>query len=156
MLLILIIIGIILLLTQKLWVGNVVNYILKYDTVKYNTVTNINQKTDNIPPSKNAKGLLEGSVTLSPTCPVERIPPDPGCAPRGYATDISIVNSALNKSVTTISSDASGYFRVLLPFGNYVLTPKGGTLLPRCDSLNVNINAVNIPKVNISCDTGIR
>lgn len=29
---------------------------------------------------------VRGAVVLGPTCPAERIPPDPTCAPKPYAT----------------------------------------------------------------------
>src|ERR1035437_9718286 len=36
---------------------------------------------------------ISGTVLLGPTCPVERIPPDPQCAPKPYSTSINILKS---------------------------------------------------------------
>src|SRR5437764_398930 len=33
---------------------------------------------------------VNGQVLLGPTCPVERIPPDPQCAPKPYSTLVTI------------------------------------------------------------------
>ncbi|HSD12348.1 MAG TPA: Gmad2 immunoglobulin-like domain-containing protein, partial [Patescibacteria group bacterium] len=37
---------------------------------------------------------VRGTVTIGPTCPVERIPPEPGCAPKPYATTLRIATAA--------------------------------------------------------------
>src|SRR5258706_9652825 len=42
------------------------------------------------PNVSSSKSGITGRVTLSPTCPVETVPPDPKCAPKPYSTSIYI------------------------------------------------------------------
>lgn len=100
------------------------------------------------------QGVVTGTVTLSPTCPVERIPPDPQCAPKGYATDVTASQAGTVVGKTTSAAD--GIFSLSLPPGTYTLTAKGGAQLPRCESQSVTISKGGTQTVTISCDTGIR
>jgi hypothetical protein len=103
------------------------------------------------------EGLIKGIVLLGPTCPVERIPPDPACAPKPYQTSIGISKNIENpESFLTIQSTASGTFSVSLPAGEYVFHPKGGSPFPRCDEQLVEVSAGNVTTTAINCDTGIR
>jgi hypothetical protein len=101
---------------------------------------------------------ITGTVMLGPTCPVERIPPDPACADKGYATkfDVTSVNGA--KVVKEFSSNPDGTFSVGVPAGDYAIRPVAGTsMLPRCSSVDSVVVAANAYSVvSISCDTGIR
>jgi hypothetical protein len=99
-------------------------------------------------------GTIAGTVTLSPTCPVERVPPYPGCAPKGYAINIFIFNSA-GVNIKEIKSDAEGYFQTQLPEGRYTLDAKE-TYLPRCSPVEINVTSNTVTRADISCDTGIR
>ena len=107
-----------------------------------------------VPSSK--KSGISGVVTLSPTCPVERIPPDPNCAPKPYATTIGIIRPGWDVAFPQIQSDANGAFSVQLEPGTYTLQAHGGNLLPRCGDVSVTVKSKQYTKVEISCDTGIR
>lgn len=108
-------------------------------------------------PAKES-GTVEGSVTLSPTCPVERIPPDPACAPRPYATTIQVikVGSPQGAPFATTKSDSKGKYSIILPAGDYALQPTGGNPLPRCETKEVTVKSTVVLNVDLSCDTGIR
>lgn len=100
------------------------------------------------------KGYLSGRVTISPTCPVERFPPEPQCAPKGYATGIFVNSNYFHKQ---ISSDANGYFSLELNPGIYSLVPVVANVLPRCNEVDdVVIKAGTTTSVQIDCDSGIR
>jgi len=101
----------------------------------------------------NAASGATGIVTLGPTCPVERIPPDPSCAPKPYETAITITKDGFSRQVT---SDFAGRFRVDIDPGFYQFQAKGGATLPRCSPVPVEIKARSFTWVPISCDTGIR
>lgn len=102
-------------------------------------------------------GTLVGQVLLGPTCPVERIPPFPGCEPRPYATMIAIfAGGDTSAPYRTIVTDASGTFAVALPAGAYLIQPQSGSPLPRCASANVTVEAGATATTTLSCDTGIR
>lgn len=109
------------------------------------------------PIATSTTGTVSGSVLLSPICPVERNPPDPACAPKGYQTSIRILVAATHTLYTTISSDASGAFRTALPPGKYLFAPQGGSaMLPRCSETAVTVVANQNQTLNLDCDTGIR
>jgi len=109
-----------------------------------------------IPISATLKGTVEGLVTTSPTCPVERIPPDPQCAPRPYTTSIEIWKDDQLNIVKTIESDSSGAFKTTLLPGSYGLKAVGGQVLPRCNPVAVIVKSGQTTTADISCDTGIR
>lgn len=101
---------------------------------------------------------VTGQILLGPTCPVMRIPPDPQCADRPYATKIQIiaVGSPQSAPYATATSDAEGRYSMVLPPGIYALQPVGGQPLPRCETKEVTIVAGAMTETNLSCDTGIR
>jgi hypothetical protein len=99
---------------------------------------------------------IRGTVTLSPVCPVERIPPNPNCAPKPYQTLVAVFRAG--DAVHAIAfgrSDASGIFSFSLPPGDYVLGA-GESNLPRCDHPSVTVLPGVYASVSVSCDTGIR
>lgn len=108
------------------------------------------------PPTNNSG--VKGVVTLGPTCPVERIPPDPTCAPKGYKTTIQVISVGNPNSTpfATTKTNASGEYSVSLPPGKYDLQPVGGNILPRCETKEVTVVKNIVQEVNLTCDTGIR
>ncbi len=98
---------------------------------------------------------VSGRVTISPTCPVERIPPDPNCAPRGYKTTVSVKNSG-GKSVMSAVTDDSGNFAFDLTAGSYTFEATSGKPFPSCSPVVVKVINKNNEKVSINCDSGIR
>ena len=102
------------------------------------------------------KSGVRGTVLLGPTCPVERIPPDPQCADKPYATTITVSRKGSNSVFATGKSDAKGVFELSLPPGSYTLLATGGTTLPRCSRADVLVTTNSYITTTISCDTGIR
>ena len=103
-------------------------------------------------------GTISGTVTTSPTCPVERIPPDPQCAPKPYATAIKIRAEGSAAVIKTIQSNTSGVFTTSLLIGSYELeaVTQNNATYPRCEKTLVTVKADKTTTANISCDTGIR
>jgi hypothetical protein len=99
---------------------------------------------------------IRGTVLLGPTCPVQRMPPDPGCADKPYATDISVYRTGSSEVFATTQSDASGMFEFSLPPGNYTLRADGGAVMPTCASVDTVVGPSAYVTTNIPCDTGIR
>ncbi len=100
---------------------------------------------------------VHGTVMLGPTCPVERIPPDPACADKPYATTVSAFRvSDPSHAVATTQSNQSGAFSLKLSPGTYTLSAGGSGILPRCDHPQVTVPANAYATASISCDTGIR
>jgi hypothetical protein len=102
------------------------------------------------------KSGVRGTVSLGPTCPVQRIPPDPQCADRGYATTVVVHHTGSSSTFATGKSDVNGAFEFSLPPGTYTLTAGSGTMLPRCNPTEVTVGASGYATTTISCDTGIR
>ena len=99
---------------------------------------------------------VRGTVLLGPTCPVERMPPDPACADKPYATTVVVHHTGSSFVFATGESDASGAFEFWLPPGSYTLTAGSGKTLPRCAGVDVTVAASGYATTTISCDTGIR
>jgi hypothetical protein len=100
-------------------------------------------------------GTLKGRVTISPTCPTERTPPDPKCAPKPYKTVVTIRNPQ-GTVVAQQPTDEQGAFQLQLPSGTYSLIPKSGEPLPRCAAKDVIVKAHAEMTAALSCDSGIR
>ncbi|MEA2375630.1 MAG: hypothetical protein QOD53_2093 [Thermoleophilaceae bacterium] len=100
---------------------------------------------------------VRGDVKTSPTCPVERVPPDPACAPRGYATTVRIRKAATGRLVKKVQSSGDGRFKARLRPGRYSVQPESGSGgLPRCDPQEVRVKAHRFAKLHLGCDSGIR
>lgn len=99
---------------------------------------------------------VRGTVSLGPTCPVMREPPDPECADKPYATEITVRRAGSSSVFATGKSSAAGAFEFSLPPGSYTLSAAGGTVLPRCSEKNVIVEPNAYETIILSCDTGIR
>jgi hypothetical protein len=105
--------------------------------------------------SPNGSGI-RGTVTLGPTCPVERIPSYPHCADRPYQTSVTIFRASDPAHAFLVTkSDAGGTFEVSLPPGEYTLSAGAGKL-PGCNHPRITVEPNTMVPATISCDTGIR
>jgi hypothetical protein len=101
---------------------------------------------------------VSGRVTAGPTCPVERFPPDPACAPRAVAGAVLVVTDDSGREVARATSDANGDFAIALSPGGYVLTPQPvagimGTAAPQPFTIASAGSSVTL---DVEYDTGIR
>jgi hypothetical protein len=96
------------------------------------------------------------TVTSSPTCPVETIPPQPGCAPR--PVDARIRVTASGKTVARARTGSDGKVSIPLRAGRYRVyaRPASGGSLPRCPSATAVVHRGRYAKARIDCDSGIR
>jgi hypothetical protein len=109
------------------------------------------------PSSGDASTGIGGTVTAGPVCPVERNPPDPGCAPRPVAGATIVIRDGSGTQAAVAISGADGAYFVALPPGQYVVDPRPvegllGTAAPQPAS--VSDGAVTV--VQLDYDTGIR
>lgn len=102
----------------------------------------------------NSSGIT-GTVTIGPTCPVVRDPPDPNCEDKPYQATI-IVKTAAGKEITRVVSDKSGIFKVTLVPGEYILEPVSSERYPTAGPVPVTVEANKFTKVVIQFDSGIR
>jgi hypothetical protein len=101
---------------------------------------------------------IAGRVVAGPTCPVERLPPDPACAPRPLAAALRIMLRGGHWS-TTVRSGSDGKFRVRLAPATYVVRPLQSptSALPRPGPpVIVRVTPHRFTSVTITYDTGIR
>jgi hypothetical protein len=103
-------------------------------------------------------GTVTGNVTAGPVCPVERVPPDPSCAPRPVAGALMIVQTTAGREVARTTSAADGTFHLTLAPGAYHLVPQPvaaymGTAQPI--DFRVEVEEPT-PELEVSYDTGIR
>jgi hypothetical protein len=107
-------------------------------------------------------GVLKGTISIGPICPVETIPPQPGCLPtrdtyNAYST--AVWTSDKKNKVLTITPNLDGTYLIDLPAGDYVLdyatartNGVGGSNLPTAFS----IADKDTLALDVSIDTGIR
>lgn len=101
---------------------------------------------------------VRGHVVAGPTCPVQRVPPQPGCAPRPLAATLQFRRVGARRA-TTVRSSANGAFSVRLAAGDYVLRalPHAGSPLPRPPApMHVRVRVGRYTSVTVSYDSGIR
>lgn len=143
-------------IAEVLHSGNIYNYdpgtVTEFDQAKFSGILEKIAQTFEF--SGQSQSGVFGLINISPTCPVERIPPDPNCAPRPYQTTINITGA--NNFSQTVQSDLDGLFQVVLEPGSYQFSAQGGNTLPRCAPVSVEIKPSNFISLNISCDSGIR
>ena len=121
-----------------------------------NTFKFISISTPIISTSNTSNSGIQGLVTIGPTCPVVRMPPDPKCADKPFSAGFNIVNLS-GQIVKSFISDAKGKFSVSLLPGEYVLAniPAPGSY-PRFSQQNINVPRDKYLEINLQLDSGIR
>lgn len=111
--------------------------------------------------SERESGYLAGTISIGPICPVERIPPDPGCLPTAEtykAYPVSVYSFDGDDKITQLSPSLNGSFSCELPAGKYIVILEnanskiGGSNLPA----SISVKLRDTTRLNISIDTGIR
>jgi len=106
-------------------------------------------------------GILEGTISIGPICPVERIPPDPACLPTAEtykAYPVYVCTPDGSKKIELISPALDGTFKTELAPGNYLIILDkqaggiGSSNLPK----EVTIKPLETAMISIDIDTGIR
>ncbi len=103
-----------------------------------------------------AKSGIEGTVTIGPSCPVQRID-DPSCNDRPYQGWIH-VNTTNGIWVTKFQADQQGNFKIELDPEQYTVEPQTpkDSFLPYASSQDVTVVAGAFTTVTIQYDSGIR
>lgn len=106
---------------------------------------------------------IQGTVYLSPVCPVQTTPPEPGCEPRPTSLTVYIEPIAPAGKWFSIQSGKDGKYSVAAAPGEYSLssTPPGylgGPMLryPNFGPIKVLVRASTFTEQDIQVDTGIR
>lgn len=107
-----------------------------------------------VPPASAGQGQgIRGSVTIGPTCPVQR--EGESCV-RPFATVLFLHRIGSSDRPRTVRSGSDGRFRVALRVGRYRLTPRNGDPYPRAEPQMVIVRADRYTKVSVAYDSGIR
>jgi hypothetical protein len=102
---------------------------------------------------------ISGLIVAGPTCPVEHVPPLPGCAPRPLIATVRVWRAGQKTRAESVRSRSDGHFRVDLSPGTYTVeaTPQGASALPRPPlPLRVQVSRGRFTPITLTYDTGIR
>jgi hypothetical protein len=101
---------------------------------------------------------VSGRATIGPTCPVERIPPDPRCADKLLAHVRVDAHRAGSLRVSAfVKTDAQGRFRIRLAPGRYDLYADAGIVRLRTPwARAVLVRSGRFTQVALKVDSGIR
>ncbi len=98
-------------------------------------------------------GWVQGDVRIGPVSPVEQ----PGVVnDRPYSATLKIERAADGKTVTIVTSDANGYFKVELPSGRYRLVPQVGSNLSAPAPQEFGVSPGLVTSLKVDYDSGIR
>src|SRR5262249_27004209 len=97
-------------------------------------------------------GVVQGTVTAGPTCPVEGV--GYPCPPRPVVATVRATVGS--RAVASTRSARDGSYRLELAIGTYIMTASADSAFPRCNPKQVNVVSNVTLEVEIFCDTGIR
>ena len=127
------------------------------------TVSSVSETGPTVPPdawpSPAAAGKtgIDGVAVAGPVCPVERVPPDPACAPRPVAGATIVVRDASGAEVARAVTGADGSFIAEVPAGAYTVEPQPvqGFLGTAAAQMTTVVDG-SVASIEIEYDTGIR
>jgi hypothetical protein len=112
-------------------------------------------------PSFGEPGILEGTVSIGPLCPVETDPPQPECLPTAETYleyPVSVWSSNGKTWIRQIYPALDGSYSTELPEGRYMIKLETGDFGPGSSNLPaaVAITRGDTTIFDIDIDTGIR
>ena len=111
-----------------------------------------------VPTAAPAGGTgIGGTATAGPVCPVERIPPDPACAPRPVNGAVLVIADPAGREVARVTTAEDGTFFAAVPPGRYVVAPQPAAgLMGIAPGQDVDVAAGATTRIEVVYDTGIR
>lgn len=102
----------------------------------------------------NSTVIVNGVVTVGPSCPVMHMPPDDSCASKPFVGTIMLTNTSSGQSYPAQTNE-NGVFTLTILRGVYDISNiPGSGPFPACGG-KIEITAPGGP-IPISCDSGIR
>ncbi|MEA2826600.1 MAG: hypothetical protein QOG43_1039 [Actinomycetota bacterium] len=102
---------------------------------------------------------VHGTVLFGPVCPVERIPPDPACAPRPGPARIRLFRADGALAAEGTAGD-DGNFMIPVGPGTYEVQTEAATAGPgrgcQAEPAQILVPSGSFVSVSVTCDTGIR
>lgn len=99
---------------------------------------------------------IRGRVLVGPTCPVERVPPDPRCAPKPLSARLLVLRASDRRRVGSVRSGKDGRFSIRVRPGRYWLRAARSRGLPFARPVLVTVRSHHFTRVTIMFDSGIR
>jgi len=102
---------------------------------------------------------VRGTVTAGPVCPVEKVPPDPSCAPRPVAGAVIVATNASGDEVGRATTAADGTYALFVTqSGTVTITAQPVTgLMGTPQPVQVTLSEPSqVKQLDLSYDTGIR
>jgi hypothetical protein len=98
---------------------------------------------------------------LLPAAPTVTLPAaetDSPCPDRPFQAVLTVTDPLGEKTIATLRTDASGYFRLALPPGDYRLVPQtpSPAAPPRAQPMPFRLKAGQWLELNVTYDSGIR
>lgn len=98
---------------------------------------------------------IEGYVTEGPMCPGPVAIGDNSCPDKPYQAAFTILGEN-HKVITHFKTDPSGYFKITITPGTYILHPESDTVLPHASDQTVVVSPDLFIQVTVIYDTGMR
>jgi hypothetical protein len=124
-------------------------------TVVDATTTTTAATTTTVRPNTETYRVI-GSVHAGPTCPVERVPPDPDCADQPVAGAVLVITDEDGSEVARLVSNQAGRFQIRLPNGVYQLHPQPYDGLLGTAPMQEFVVEAGPLELDAAYDTGIR
>jgi hypothetical protein len=134
--------------------GCINEHLWSYAVTRGGQITPTGERGDPLPNQQP----VSGRATAGPTCPVERNPPDPACAPRPVAGALLVIQDRAGAEVARVTTGKDGRFSVALAPGAYRLVPQAvGGFMGTAGPILFQVEAGQAtPPLEVSYDTGIR
>jgi len=97
-----------------------------------------------------------GKVILGPNCPVLPANQTEACADKPFKTTLVIKTAAGTNEVARTQSDDEGFFKIVLPPGNYQIGGEDVTKYPIARPETVTVGKAEFVSILVYFDTGIR
>ncbi len=105
-------------------------------------------------------GLLTGTISIGPICPVETVPPSPACRPTAEtykAYPVGVYSADGIHKIKDISPALDGSYNVALAPGRYLVVLERANNIGKSNlPVTVFISSMQQTVLNINIDTGIR
>lgn len=110
-----------------------------------------------IDPGTSAPATITVHLAAGPTCPVQRDPPDPNCAPKPVVSAEVVLRDPIGAEVARATSDDQGTATFTVPGGAYYVEPASvpgymGTAVAQA----VSVPGGRSVAIQLDYDTGIR
>ncbi len=101
-----------------------------------------------------ANSGIKGMVTVGPTCPVVRNPPQSGCEDKPLETKLTVTQNG--RFITSFNSNKDGSFSVNLTAGTYVIAKGTSAFYPTLSPKTVVVKSKQFTRITLEFDSGIR